>query len=88
VTYNPLIDLSSSQARTVIVQDGGDGEHQIVSVTRGDDTTPIDAPLFAVRLAPGCGQTLVLAKKRYANRPTVLRPWHRAAPREASKRGL
>jgi hypothetical protein len=39
---------------------------------------PIDAPLLTVRLDPGCGQTLVLAMKRYANRPTVLHPWHRA----------
>lgn len=73
-----LINLSSSHARTVIVQGGGYGEHQLVSVTRGGDTTPIDAPLLTARLEPGCGQTLVLAMKRYANRPTVLHPWHRA----------
>jgi hypothetical protein len=73
-----LINLSSSHARTVIVQGGGYGEHQLVSVTRGGDTTPIDAPVLTVRLDPGCGQTLVLAMKRYANRPTVLQPWHRA----------
>ena len=83
-----LINLSSSQARTVIVQGGGYGEHQLVSVTRGDDTTKVDAPLLTVRLDAGCGQTLVLAVKRYANRPTVLHPWHRTALREASKRGL
>ena len=28
-------------------------------------------------LEPGCGETLVLAMKRYANAPTVLHPWHR-----------
>ena len=72
-----LVNLSPSQARTVIVQGGGYGEHQLASVTRGQDTTRIDAPLLTVRLAPGCGQTLVLAMKRYANRPTVLHPWHR-----------
>jgi len=73
-----LVNLSSSQARTVIVQGGGYREHQLLSVTRGGETTRIDAPLLTVRLAPGCGQTLVLAMKRYANRPTALHPWHRA----------
>ena len=71
-----LVNLGSS-ARTVLVQGGGYGEHQLVSVTRGGATTAIDAPLLTVRLGPGCGQTLVIAMKRYANRPTVLHPWHR-----------
>jgi hypothetical protein len=73
-----LVNLNSSQARTVVVQGGGYGEHQLLSVTRGGDSTRIDAPLLTVRLDPGCGQTLVLAMKRYANRPTVLHPWQRA----------
>jgi len=73
-----LINLNPSQARTVIVQGGGYGEHQLVSVTSGDRTTPINGPLLTVRLDPGCGQTLTLSMKRYANAPTVLHPWHRA----------
>jgi hypothetical protein len=73
-----LINLSSSQARTVIVQGGGYGEHQLVGVTRDGETTPINSPLLTVRLDPGCGQTLVVAMRRYANAPTVLHPWHRA----------
>jgi hypothetical protein len=72
-----LVNVSSTHARTVIVQGGGYGEHQLVSVARGGDTTPIDAPLLSVRLEPGCGQTLVLSMKRYANRPTALHPWSR-----------
>ena len=63
----------------MIVQGGGYGEHQLVSVTRGGKTTPIDAPLLTVRLEPGSGEKLVLAMKRYANAPTVLHPWHRRA---------
>jgi hypothetical protein len=73
-----LINLGSSQARTVIVQGGGYGEHQLVSVGAGGQTTSIDSPLLTVRLEPGCGQTLVLTMKRYANTPTALHPWHRA----------
>ena len=74
-----LINLNPSQARTVIVQGGGYGEHQLVSVTSGDRTTPINGPLLTVRLDPACGQTLTLSMKRYANVPTVLHPWHRGA---------
>jgi hypothetical protein len=77
-TVVTLINLSASRPRTVIVQGGGYGEHQLVSVTRGEKTTPIDSPLLTVRLDPGCGQTLTLKMRRYANRPTVLHPWHRA----------
>ncbi len=72
-----LVNLNPSQPRTVIVQGGGYGEHQLVSVTSGDKTTPIDSPLLTVRLDPGCGRKLVLQMKRYANDPTVKHPWHR-----------
>ena len=78
-TVVTLINLNASRPRTVIVQGGGYGEHQLVSVTSGDQTTPIDSPLLTVRLDPGCGQKLVLKMKRYANTPTALHPWHRAA---------
>ena len=78
-TVVTLINLSASRPRTLIVQGGGYGEHQLVSVTRGDKTTPIDSPLLTVRLDPGCGQKLVLKMKRYANAPTARHPWHRAA---------
>ena len=74
-----LVNLNVSETRTVIVQGGGYGEHQLLSVTAGGRTTPIDSPLLTVQLDPRCGQTLVLEMKRYANRPTVLHPWHRAA---------
>ena len=72
-----LINLSPSQPRTVIVQGGGYGEHQLVTVTSGDRTMPIDAPLLTVRLDPGCGQKLLLEMKRYVNPPTVKHPWQR-----------
>ncbi len=73
-----LVNLNPSRERTVIVQGGGYGEHQLVSVMQGKRTTSIDSPLLTVRLDPGSGQTLVLTMKRYANTPTVLHPWHRA----------
>ena len=72
-----LVNLHPSEPRTVIVQGGGYGEHQLVSVTAGGTTTPIDAPLLTVQLDPGAGQTLALAMKRYASPPTALHPWQR-----------
>ena len=77
-----LINLDVSSPRTVIVQGGGYGEHQLLSATGAGTTTRIDGPLLTVELAPGCGQTLVLEMARYANRPTVLHPWQRTRTRE------
>jgi hypothetical protein len=74
-----LVNLSTSARRTVIVQGGGYGEHQLLSVTTGGKTTTIGGPLLTVQLDPGCGQKLVLEMTRYANQPTVLHPWQRAA---------
>jgi hypothetical protein len=76
-TVVTLINLNSSQRRTVIVQGGGYGEHQLVSVTAGGNTTAIASPLLTVQLEPGCGQELVLEIRRYANVPTVAHPWNR-----------
>jgi hypothetical protein len=74
-----LINLHPSASRTVIVQGGGYGEHQLVSVTTGGRTTRIDGPLLTVELDPRCGHTIVLEMSRYANTPTVQHPWHRSA---------
>jgi hypothetical protein len=72
-----LVNVSPSERRTVIVQGGAYGEHQIVSVTKGKASTAVHAPLLTVRIDPGCGQTLVLEMRRYVNQPTVLHPWQR-----------
>ena len=72
-----LVNLSPSQSRTVVVQGGGYGEHQLVSVTKGGKTTPIDSPFLTVQLAPGSGETLVVEMRRYANAPTARHPWDR-----------
>ena len=72
-----LVNLHSSRPRTLIVQGGGYGEHQLTSVRNGSDTTPVNSPLLTVRLDPGYGRTLVIEMKRYANPPTVKHPWQR-----------
>jgi len=73
-----LVNLNKTEAKEVIVQGGAYGEHQLESVIKGDETTPVNSSLLAVRLGPGCGAKLALPMKRYANPPTVLHPWHRA----------
>ena len=70
-----LVNVSPSVARSVIVQGGAYGEHQIVSVSDGKTTTQVDAPNFPVRLAPGSGARLTLKMKRFANDPTLSFPW-------------
>jgi hypothetical protein len=73
-----LVNLSPSVAQSVIVQGGAYGEHQIVSVTDGTGTTPVDAAYFPVRLTPGAGAKLTLKMKRFANDPTLSFPWESA----------
>jgi hypothetical protein len=72
-----LVNLDPVTERTVIVQGGAYAEHQIttVQVEGGAGSTAVDHPHFAVRLAPGAGVRLVIARQRYANQPTLSRPW-------------
>src|SRR5206468_11940782 len=79
-TVVTLVNLNRSQPRTLIVQGGGYGEHQLVSVTAEGKTTPINSPLVTVQLDPASGQTIELEMNRYANTPTVLHPWQRRLP--------
>jgi hypothetical protein len=74
-TVVTLVNVSSVHGRTVTVQGGAYGEHQIASVTVDGQTVPVDAPSFTVALAPGCGCQLALQMKRYANQPTFAFPW-------------
>ncbi len=74
-TVVTLVNLSPSQARTVVVQGGAYAEHQLLSVTVGDRTSRIDSPRLTVRLEPRCGQALTLEMARYANTPTIRHPW-------------
>jgi hypothetical protein len=84
-TVVTLVNLNKKETRTVIVQGGAYGEHQLESVTVGEKSIPVRAPLLTVRLDPGCGQRLVLEMKRYANRPTSVHPWQRAEEKAGQK---
>jgi hypothetical protein len=56
---------------------GAYGEHQTVSVRQGNRTILVGAPYFAVRLAAGAGEQLVVTLRRLANDPTLQFPWER-----------
>jgi hypothetical protein len=70
-----LVNLSPTETRSVALQGGAYGEHQILSVATGGAPVAVDARAFTVRLAPGAGATLALRMKRYANPPTLTFPW-------------
>lgn len=76
-TVVTLVNLSPTDLRTVVVQGGAYGEHQILSVALNGKVQPINARDFTVRLSPGAGARLGLVTKRYANSPTVRFPWDR-----------
>jgi len=79
MTVVTLVNLNDTEPRTVIVQGGAYGEHQLQSITIGEKTSRIDSPLLTVQLNPGSGHRLTLQMERYANPPTALHPWHRLA---------
>ncbi len=72
-----LVNLSPTEARTVTLQGGGYGEHQIRTVAMGGPPRPVGASSFTVRLEPGAGARLVLSMERYVNPPTLAFPWDR-----------
>lgn len=73
-----LVNTNPVAARTVIVQGGGYGEHQVLSVSvDGGPPVAVDASAFTVRLAAGAGARLVLQMKRHVNPPTLSFPWDR-----------
>jgi len=76
-TVVTLVNVSSTTARTVVVQGGAYAEHQIESVAVNGRTIPAGAPDLTVQLAPGSGATLTLAMRRYVNPPTARFPWNR-----------
>jgi hypothetical protein len=70
-----FVNLSKTDARTLVVQAGGYAEHQIESVNWNGKTVKIGAPNFTLKLGPGSGGKLILNLRRYQNRPTARFPW-------------
>lgn len=76
-TVVTLVNLSKTEARTVVVQGGAYAEHLIESVEVNGRSVPLNARDFTVQLPPGAGGTLTLTMRRFANAPTIMFPWDR-----------
>jgi hypothetical protein len=72
-----LVNVNPLEAREVVVQGGGYGEHRFESVTVNGKTTTFRGPVVTVRLEAGAGAKLEFQMTRYANRPTFAFPWDR-----------
>ncbi|MBH52719.1 MAG: hypothetical protein CMI18_00010 [Opitutaceae bacterium] len=72
-----LVNVSQTHARELILQTGAYAEHRIDSIDTGDEVAEVGDPTVRIKLAPGCGQRLVIANKRYALQPRMDFPWDR-----------
>jgi hypothetical protein len=70
-----LVNVNQLDPRTVIVQGGAYGEHDIVAASSGGSQTTVGGSHLCVYLAPGAGSKLTLKFKRHANQPTLALPW-------------
>jgi hypothetical protein len=74
-TVVTLVNVNQLDSRTVIVQGGAYGEHQITSALLDGLPTKVDSRCVKVELAAGGGATLTLKLKRHVNQPTFDLPW-------------
>ncbi|HKB36329.1 MAG TPA: hypothetical protein VKD72_07745 [Gemmataceae bacterium] len=72
-----LVNINQLDARTVVVQAGGYGEHEFLTVRAGSGKVAVNGTSFTVRLAPGAGASLTLQMRRYVNQPALPFPWDR-----------
>jgi len=71
-----LVNISQIDSRTVVVQGGAYGEHEMVAVSSADGQKPVGSTHFAVQLAPGAGSKLTIRFRRHTNQPTLSLPWN------------
>jgi hypothetical protein len=72
-----LVNINPVEARTVVVQAGGYGEHQFEGAMIDGQTTTMSTPWLTVRLEPGSGSRIQFRMARYKNQPTLSQPWDR-----------
>lgn len=70
-----LVNLDPISPRSLIVQAGGYREHEFTSLRLGDTSRPVKASAMRFEIAPGAGERVVLAMRRYAASPTLNQPW-------------
>ncbi|MCS7023560.1 MAG: hypothetical protein NZV14_02080 [Bryobacteraceae bacterium] len=72
-----LVNLDATEARTVVVQAGGYGEHRFDSVSWNGKSRQMEGPTLWVRLEPGAGSRLEFQMTRYVHQPSLAYPWDR-----------
>lgn len=70
-----LVNVNPVKERTVVVQTGAYGEHEITAIIRDGEETKSGGSSISVRLAPGTGEKLTIRWKRHANKPTLAFPF-------------
>ena len=71
------VNLNPLKERTLIIQGGAYGEHQLVDVTVNGERLPIDDASLRILLEPGAGTVLEIEMNRFVNIPTMDFPWNR-----------
>ncbi len=74
-TVVTLVNVNQLDSRSLIVQGGAYGEHQITSAALDGSQTNVDRRCVKVELQPGSGATLTLKMKHHVNQPTFDLPW-------------
>ena len=70
-----MVNTDPVYSHKLVVRMGAYGEHECTLVTSTKGTVKVGNRDFAVELAPGAGETLTIAMKRFAHPPTVGLPW-------------
>ena len=70
-----LINLNPSKHKTLIIQGGAYGEHQIINASSNGESINVEGSSFRVHLDPGCGSTISIKMSRYKNLPSFSMPW-------------
>jgi len=71
-----LVNTNPVEERSIVVQGGAYGEHEMKEVAVGGSTFDVNRTHLSIRLAPGSGNRLRLKMARFANQPSLAFPWH------------
>ena len=69
-----LANTNAIEARTLIMQGGAYGEHELVSITADGQTLDIGSKWAQITIGPGTVAEMTITLKRYANPPSLEEP--------------
>ena len=72
-----LVNTNPIEARDIVIQAGGYGEHRFDSVSLNGVATNVGGPTLSARLEPGAGSRLEFRMTRYVTSPSFAFPWDR-----------